>query len=877
MKQSPNTAKGFYKYSPPAWAHKFLIRFLRDELSEEVQGDLEEKFYTIVKEKSLFRARINYWFQVLNYLRPFAIKNLTTTYSQLNFIDMFRHNFIVSFRYFQRNKTSFFINMLGLPAGIACALLIWLWVNDELNMDKFHKNDSRLYQVLENVVQDGRTITRESTSGPMAAALAAEMPEVEYAVTTTWPGGLKNQVISLEEKDIEADGMYADSDFFRLFTFEIIMGNKNKALSDKKAMVISEKLSRSLFGNPEDAMGKSLVVQHDKQYIVTGIFRNISARSSMQFDFVLSFAEFRDENEWVTTWYNTAPRTYLLMKPGIDIGEFNRKIAGIVKEKTEGAVDHRTPFATRYTKAYLYNNYVNGIQSGGRIEYVKLFSVIAVFILLVACINFMNLSTARASTRMKEIGIKKTIGAGRNMLIFQYLGESVILSYLSLIVAILVVFLMLPQFNLVTEKHLVLRLDRDLMITCLAITTVTGLIAGSYPALYLSGFSPVTVLKGKIRSATGEIWARKGLVVFQFIISIILIVSVIVVYKQIEFVQTRNLGYDNDNILFFGRNGELQKNEKLESFLNIVRNIPGVKGASNMGHDLAGHNGGTYGVEWPGKDPLDKTEFERFPVNFGAIELLDIQVKEGRTFSQDFPSDSSAIIFNEEAIEFMGLTDPVGKVVKLWGEERTIICVVKNIHYESFREELKPLFFWLFPQNASNVMVKIEAGKEKETIEKLQKAHAEFNPGFPMEYRFLDENYMSLYTTEQRVSTLSKYFAGLAILISCLGLFGLAAFTAERRTKEIGIRKIMGSGEFAIIRLLSGDFTVMVLLAILIALPVSFLIARKWLEGYAFHIDLSIWFFISAGLLALLIAWLTVGMQTWKAARINPVKCLKEE
>ncbi|HLF36002.1 MAG TPA: FtsX-like permease family protein, partial [Cyclobacteriaceae bacterium] len=385
------------------------------------------------------------------------------------------------------------------------------------------------------------------------------------------------------------------------------------------------------------------------------------------------------------------------------------------------------------------------------------------------------------------------------------------------------------------------------------------------------------VLKGKIQTLTAEIWARKGLVVFQFIISIVLIASVLVIYKQMEFVQTKNLGYNKENILIIQRKGELWKQEKLESFLDRIKNVPGIQEASIIGHNLAGRNGGTYRIEWQGKDPLDKTEFERFPVYYDMIELLGIQLKAGRSFSKEYASDSSAIIFNETAIRFMKLEDPIGTTVKLWGKERRIIGVVRDFHFESFREPLKPLFIWLAPGYTWNVMVKVEAGKEQEAIARLQDIHGELNAGFPMDYRFQDEDYLSLYSAERRVSMLSKYFACLAILISCLGLFGLAAFTTERRTREIGIRKILGSGEFGIIRLLTGDFTRMVVMAILIALPLSYLVTRHWLNGFVYHIRLSIWFFAAAGLLALLIAWLTVGLHTWKAARINPVKCLKEE
>jgi ABC-type antimicrobial peptide transport system permease subunit len=413
------------------------------------------------------------------------------------------------------------------------------------------------------------------------------------------------------------------------------------------------------------------------------------------------------------------------------------------------------------------------------------------------------------------------------------------------------------------------------VIALLGIVLITGIFSGSYPALYLSKFNPAGVLKGKLNNFMGEVWARKGLVMFQFTLSIILIVSVLVVYKQITFIQTQNLGYDRDNIVIIGREGAVS--EKQEVFLTEIRRITGVTGASASGHDMTGHNGGTYGVEWTGKNPDDRTEFERVSVDYGLIELLGIEMKEGRTFSKDFSQEEEKIIFNEAGIAFMGMKDPVGKKIKLWGQDKEIIGVAKDFNFESLHEPVKPLFFFLVPKNAGHIMVKIERGKEQETIARLERFYKEFNPGFPFEYRFLDQDYQQLYIAEQRVATLSKYFAGLAILISCLGLFGLAAFTAERRIKEIGIRKIMGSSNAGIVFLLSGEFTKMVVAAIVIALPVSYFMAATWLEGFAFRIDLQWWFFAGAGMLALVIAWLTVGLQTFRAARINPAECLRTE
>ncbi len=781
---------------------------------------------------------------------------------------MFQHNLIIIYRSFKRFKSTSIINLIGLSTGLASALLIALWVNDELSIDKFHEKDSRLYQLMEHRIQDGETGLSTRTSGLTAPTLEAEMPEVEHAVACF---NLDRYTLSVDNNDVQATGQYVGEDFFKIFSFPLIQGDASQVLTDRSSIVISETLAKNLF-KTTDVVGKTIEWQHEEQYQVTGVFEDVPGNSSMQFDFVLSFRIYMEDAGWATRWRTAWPLTYALFKPGTDVDQLNKKMADLIERKTNGEITHRILFAAPYSKTYLFGNYENGQQAGGRIEYVRLFSVIAVFILIIACINFMNLSTAKASRRLKEVGIKKAVGAGRSALVFQYLGESTLMAMLSLVVAIGLVLLFLPQFNQIIGKQLYLPIDASLILSFLSITLVTGLMAGSYPALYLSAFNPVKVLKGKVNKSVGELWVRKGLVILQFTLSTILIVSVFVVYKQIEFVQNKHLGYDKNNIVYFKRLGG-----NLETFLLEIRKVPGVLGASSIGHDMTGHIASTYGVQWPGKDPIDRTEFEMMAIDYEALELLGIEMKEGRTFSRDFAADTTKIIFNEAAIAHMGITDPIGKVVKLWEDDREIIGVVKDFNFESLHEEVKPVVLWLEPERTWSITVKIEAGKEQEAIDQLQKLSKTLYPGFPFDYQFLDQEYQAQYVAEQRVSTLSRYFAGIAILISCLGLFGLAAFTAERRLKEIGIRKILGATDFGIVRLLSADFTRMVLIAIVIALPISYFMARKWLDGFAYRIDLQWWFFTSAGATALFIAWLTIGLQTIKAASINPSETLKNE
>ncbi len=791
---------------------------------------------------------------------------------------MLRHSLLILFRNFKRYKSASFINLFGLSVGLASALLIYLWVNDELSIDKFHEDDDRIFQVYENLDETDGINTNETTSGYMASAMMAEMPEVELAAAVTTIKD-KAATLSVEDKriNIKATGLYVSKEFFQVFSYPFIDGDKNRVWENKNSMIISEELALKMFGTTEGVIGNIVDFEHEQEFFVSAVFETLPSQSSDQFDFVLSFEEHGDRDPSALEWRSTPAYTYVKLRADASPEGLNAKIKDFVAIKTGGELTHRKPFLVRYSDRYLYGNYENGVQSGGRIAYVRLFSIIAIFILTIACINFMNLSTAKASRRLKEVGVKKAMGVNRKVLIFQYLSESLMMCFISLIIALILVLLLLPDFNEITGKQLVLALNLEFVLSVLAVVLFTGLASGSYPALYLSGFKPAVVLKGKLNSSTGEMWTRKGLVVLQFGISVVLIVSVLVIYKQIEYVQTKNLGYDRENILLFDREGKTAQEEHLEPFLAEVKNIPGVINASVIGHDLAGKGWGVYGFDWEGKDPDDNTLFEHVVLYYDMMQILDIQMKEGRAFSRDFSAERNKIVLNEAAIEHMKIENPVGKSIRFWGRKVEIIGIAKNFHFESLHEEIQPLMFSFWPDNADRFMVKTGAGKEEMVIDRLEELYKEFNPGFFLDYKFLDQRYQAQYVAEQRVAVLSRYFAGLAILISCLGLFGLAAFTIERRSKEIGVRKILGCSQFHIIYLLSGDFTKMILVAVIVALPLSYFLTKNWLDGFAYRIALEWWYFVGSGVLALLITWLTIGFQMVKASKVKLTQSLRDE
>lgn len=793
---------------------------------------------------------------------------------------MLRHNLLLIYRNFKRFKTTFIINIVGLSVAMASALLIWLWMVDEWSFDRYHVKNSRLFQVMEKFTFDNGIEITGHTQPFLAEVLMSEVPEIEYAVTVTPPFFFPAFTLSADSIHASGVGKYVDKDFLDLFSYELVEGNRKGILSDKNSVLLSERVARNLFPGSRSVVGKSLDYQIftlTRSVTVTGVFKEVPRNSSEQFDFIFPFDAFRDIMGWknkTLDWEGKAPFfTYVTLREGTDIPTFAEKFSGYLGTKTPNAAN-RLLFLKPFSDSYLYGRYEDGVATG-RIEYVKLFGIIACFILIIACVNFMNLSTARAGRRFIEIGIHKAIGADRRTLICQHLGESILMSLLALAIALLIVDILLPQFNLITGKSLSLNFDRHVVMSSVLIALATGLFAGSYPAFFLSGLNTVKVLQGKFRTSGGALWVRRGLAVFQFALSVIFIVGVLVVHKQIQFVQTKNLGYDRDNVMYFGSSGRLAGNP--ETFLNELRKIPGVVNASSMlGNIISGPSdtpgGGMPGTHsWKGKDVVMNVS----QVNYDLIETLGIEIKSGRSFSRfRGGTDGRQYIYNEAAIEALGIDNPVGTLLPDGGE---IVGVAKDFHFQSLHESIQPHCFMLAPEAASTILVKIQNAGTSQTIGAIGNLYKAFNAGFEFRYKFLDDNYQALYASERKVEILSGYFAALTIVISCLGVFGLAAFTAERRTKEIGIRKVLGSNVFGIVYLLSIEFSKIVLISIIIAIPMSYVLADRWLQSFAYRVDVEWWLFAGSALAAFVIVWLTVGAQAFRAARLNPVSCLRDE
>jgi putative ABC transport system permease protein len=787
---------------------------------------------------------------------------------------MLRNYFIIAWRNLWRNKVFSFINIFGLALGMAFSLLIYLWIYDETQMDKFHARDAQLYRVWETqYYDDGKIFSVDATPGLLADALKKEIPEVAKAAMMTWE---TEELFRVGDKANKEKGRYAGEDFVEMFSYQVLKGNPKTMLDAPNKLVITEKLAKSYFGN-ENPIGKTIWMNNEHNFQVAGVLANVPKNASLKFDFLLPYKFFLDKNEWAKDWRNNGPRTVLMLHPQADIKKVNAKIKNFLATKKDTSDNKIELFLQKYSETYLYGKFTEGRQDGGRIEYVQLFSIVAVFILLIASINFMNLATARSVKRAKEVGIRKVIGAFKNALVIQFMGEAILTVILAMFLAILLVEFALPTFNMLTEKQLFVPfLDMLFWLKIMGFIFVIGLLSGSYPAFFLSSLQPVKILKGSLKFKPSATLFRKGLVVFQFTLSIVLITSTLVIYQQTQYIQTKNLGVDRENIITQSLEGDLIKN--LRSYKNELLQMPGIQSITTATQLPISVGNSTVGVEWPGKDPKTRILFSNVGVTYDFIKTNQIKLLAGRDFSPEYGTDTSAIIVNETAAHAMGLKNPVGTSITFWGSKGKIVGLMKDFHMQSLHNKIEPLI--LFHRSEAewgNILVKTQAGKVKEALASMEKASKKFNPKFPFTYQFVDEEFKRQYRSETLVGHLAYYFAFLGIFISCLGLFGLAMFTAEQRTKEIGIRKVLGARISGIMALLSKDFIILVLIANVIAIPLAWWAMEKFLAGYAFRIHLGLGVFALAGGLAIVIALLTVSFQAFKAAMTNPVEVLRSE
>ena len=785
---------------------------------------------------------------------------------------MLKNYLKTSFRNLLRHKSYTFINILGLTVGLVTSIFILLWIIDELSFDRFHSNSDRIFKVLiNNTYPDGKIETYSATPAKLKDVIVQEIPEVELAAQYSMETEL---LVKQGIKAYNEIGIYADPTLFRVFSFPIIKGSEAKPLTDIKSIAISERLAEKLFNN-EDPIGKSLDLGQSHELIVTSVFANIPQHSTLQFDFVASFELFTNENPWTQHWKSGGTRTTVLLKSSAFVGMANQKFADLIKNNCPDCTT--TPFLFPYVKSRLYNEFENGKNAGGRIQQIYLFGAVAILILVMACINFTNLSTARATSRSREVGIRKSIGAQKNSVVIQFISESMLLSFIGLGFAMMIVQLLLPFFNEVTTKSIHLELANPAFISgTLAITAICGLLAGSYPAFTLSRFNPVKVLKGDTQLGLTGNTLRKSLVIVQFTTSIILVVGSIAVYKQLVFISEKNLGFDKDNIIVVNQNEGIVKS--YQAIKNDLHQLASIKGVAFGGNNIFTIPITTTDPVWASKPDNSSILFKIYRCDAEFIPTLNIKIQNGRNFIDS--QDASNYIINRKAAEVMGLSleNAVGNELEMWNGKGKIIGITEDFHNDNLKFGIEPMIF-IYSENVG-LHYFIKLGSElsvTKNIEQIERIFKKHNPDYPFEFTFLDEVFNREYQAEAVIGKLSLSFTVIAILISCLGLFGLASFNAERRTKELGIRKVMGASVGNLVIMLCGDFTNLVLVSLFIGFPVSWYLIREYLSGYAFHAEVSWGIYILTSIAMLFIVLLSVGYQSAKAALSNPVDSLRNE
>ena len=786
---------------------------------------------------------------------------------------MLKNHFLTAYRNILRNKGFSIINISGLAIGMASAALIILWIQNEISYDRFHTNKKRLYLACTNITRDGVKQTGMVTPQLMGPALKTDCPEIENTARIGWTQPV---LFGYNEKKIKVNGTWADPSFLSMFSFPLIKGDKVTALNDPHSVVLTETMAKKLFGE-EEAMGKTLQFDNQENFKVTAILKDLPANTMFNFEFLNSSAFLQTKGYFDADWTNVSIKTFVLLYPNSKLADANTSIKDITK-KYSGGQSRSETFLYPVSGLRLYSKFENGKAVGGRIETVRIFVIIAAFILLIACINFMNLSTARSEKRAKEVGVRKVAGARIQTLIAQFLSESVLMAAIAGCFALLIVQFSLPAFNTLTEKHLFIDYSSLYFWACgIGFILITGILAGSYPAFLLASFKPVTVLKGSFKKVNALVTPRKVLVILQFTFAIVLIICTIIVEKQIKYAWERETGYDKKNLAYVSIEGDIKKNYHLIKN-DLLNSGTAISVSQSMAPLTQSWSAGS-SLKWQGQDPNAHIGFDRSTTDGGLVKTAGLQLVAGRDIDpENYPTDSTACLINETAAKIMNFKNPVGQEV--FDDPLTwhIVGVIKDFVLQSPYDPTRPMIF-KGPKYGRNV-INIKFNSKKTTAQNIAATAAifrKYNPAYPFEYKFVDEEYAKKFDDQKLTGKLAALFAGLTIFISCLGLFGLATYMAESRVKEIGVRKILGASVASIATLLSGDFIKLVVIAIVIAAPVAWWIASKWLNGYSYHTKISWWMFAAAGMSAIFIALITVSFQAIKAAVANPAKSLRNE
>ncbi len=780
---------------------------------------------------------------------------------------MIRSYLKMAWRALAKNRLFSIINIGGLSVGLATGIILLLVITDELSYDKFHANLKDIHVLMVNHKIGNAISTGRATPGPLAASLRSEVPDIKYVVRLSDESG---QLVRAGDKSIYQTAMYADPDFFNMLTFPAVEGNTVTAMRDPSSVVITESLAKALFGK-EDAIGKSLLLNNQNPVKVAAVVADVPKNSSIRFDLVAPFQLFERGNDWLKKWDDNRIQTWIQAKPMVDAGALNVKLKKLFLAKQNEDI---TLFAYPFQRLRLYGGFKNGQPSGGVILMIDLLSVIAGFVLLIACINFMNLTTARSERRAREVGVRKVLGASRVVIVLQFLCEALLLSFCSLAFGMLLAKLALPGFMQISGKYFAPDYSNwFLWVLLLALGVLTGLVAGSYPAFYLSRFQPIKVLKNWIGTGKGGGFFRKALVTFQFSISLFLIIGTIVIYRQMDYVERRPIGYSNDNLVDIAARGNVSSHFALVK--NELLRIPGVKAVTAANDRMTRFSAAFNGLEWPGKTPDQDFSIKTTSVSYGWVQTMGLSLAEGRDFSPAYGADSMSCLINETAAKKMKLKAPI---VGTKLGDNVVIGVVHDFVLEDPSKDPPPVIVYLSKENLGHLFVRIENNDRwRDCLSKIEGVIKRASPEFPFDFQFTDKEYQEEFRQVEAMGQMGNIFGGMAILISCLGLFGLSAYVAERRGKEISIRKVLGAGSGAVWFSLSREFLMPVAIAFLIAAPVSGFLMEKVLGVMDYHISLSWWMFAAAGLIVLVIALATVSFSGVKAAVAKPIERLRME
>jgi putative ABC transport system permease protein len=789
---------------------------------------------------------------------------------------MLRNHLIIAIRTLQRNVVYSAINIIGLAVGLASSALILLWVADELSFDTFHENHERIHLVGSNQVINGNIETTFDTPYPLMDALRQRSSQItQVALVKTAEGYL----MSHGDNRISKMGVVTAGDFLTMFSFRILSGDPRTALRDATSAVLTRSTAMALFGTT-DAVGKTFTLETAHELAVSAVIEDVPANSSLQFDFLLPSGFYESTQEWykrsMTNWQNHSFKIFAELRPGADAQEVSKQIASLEKENNASAPSAEN-FLHPLAQWHLHGEFENGKISGGMIEYVRLFAIIAIFVLVIACINFTNLATARSQSRAREVGIRKTIGSQRKQLIFQFIGESLIITSIAFLFAVVIIELALPFYNMVVGKNLFLQYsDPALYVAAGIIIIITALLAGAYPAFYLSSFQPVSVLKGGLKGPATSGTSRKILVTLQFGFSIFLVIGSIVIYQQIMHVKSRHVGYNKENLMLIWTNTQREQNYATIKQQLLSSGV--VESVTKSSAPITRIFSSTDGVSWPGKAGEDKVSFVTMATEYDFAKTMGIKLLEGRDFSPEVGTDTSAIIINKSALDLMGLDDPIGQKIRIWGDDRTIVGVTEDIVMGSPYHPVGPMAMVLIPAWSSTISVRLNASQDipqaVATVEKIFKA---IDPEHPLWHRFADEEFQVKFQSLSLVGRLALGFTVLAIFISSLGLFGLAAFTAEQRTKEVGIRKILGASVANVLLLITKDFSRLVIAAFVITAPIAWWMIDLFLQQYPYRITPHWWVLVVTGASVLVLTIIIVSTQALKAAMSNPVRSLRSE